>query len=349
MSTPPKSVASPASPELLPAQLAKAALRRLLEAKLEPTPENYARAYQQEVGGAAPAAARPPDTTERSGEAWAELIGRIVQGVERRSRQWTPARKKDSLQRVLGGSRGDATRLQQRLRQLVASWDSESADAGEGGSGETMPAPLAGETMPAPLDEAVETSIAPLHLDLPVAAVPVHDWNRIVATLDTTVQHALPGEADGRALAAAIADATQRIQEQGATPLLADELKLLCQRAERVIEHRHHLQQQLGGLCRELTASLTDLAEDDSWAKGQCEAMQLKIDEGLTARGVKSVSELLTSTRERQTQLRIERERARDALKSLINRMLSELDELGSQTGRFHESVGRYADVIEKA
>src|SRR2546423_12453432 len=29
--------------------------------------------------------------------------------------------------------------------------------------------------------------------------------------------------------------------------------------------------------------------------------------------------------------------------------MLSELDELGSQTGRFHESVGRYADVIEKA
>jgi diguanylate cyclase len=29
--------------------------------------------------------------------------------------------------------------------------------------------------------------------------------------------------------------------------------------------------------------------------------------------------------------------------------MLSELDELGSQTGRFHDSVGRYADVIEKA
>ena len=29
--------------------------------------------------------------------------------------------------------------------------------------------------------------------------------------------------------------------------------------------------------------------------------------------------------------------------------MLSELDELGSQTGNFHDSVGRYADVIEKA
>jgi len=64
---------------------------------------------------------------------------------------------------------------------------------------------------------------------------------------------------------------------------------------------------------------------------------------------VRAVSDLLRDTRERQAQLRIERERARDALKTMINRMLSELGELGSQTGRFHDSVGRYADVIEKA
>jgi diguanylate cyclase len=116
-----------------------------------------------------------------------------------------------------------------------------------------------------------------------------------------------------------------------------------------VLQHRHHLLDRLGGLCRELTESLSDLAEDDSWAQGQCEAMRVKIDEGLTARGVKSVSELLHVTRARQGHLRLERQRARDALKTLIGRMLSELDELGSQTGRFHQSVGRYADVIEKA
>jgi diguanylate cyclase len=98
-----------------------------------------------------------------------------------------------------------------------------------------------------------------------------------------------------------------------------------------------------------LTASLTDLAEDDSWAKGQCDAMRLTVEEGLTARGVKSVNELLRNTRVKQAELRSERDGARDALKQLINRMLSELDELGSQTGRFHESVGRYADVIERA
>jgi diguanylate cyclase len=130
---------------------------------------------------------------------------------------------------------------------------------------------------------------------------------------------------------------------------LADELDTMCRRAGIVLQHRHRLVDQLGALCQELTASLTDLAEDDSWAQGQCEAMRVKLDEGLTARGVRAVNELLRDTRERQGTLRAEREKAREALKSLINRMLSELGELGSQTGRFHESVGRYADVIEKA
>jgi diguanylate cyclase len=37
-------------PAALPAQLAKAALQRIAQARLEPTPENYARAYAIEAG-----------------------------------------------------------------------------------------------------------------------------------------------------------------------------------------------------------------------------------------------------------------------------------------------------------
>jgi len=370
-------IVSKTAAELLPAQLAKAALRRLVIDKLEPTPENYARAYQQEMGSTAPSvlperaqrlldrlagralagdaaghlgtamsegrwdqAERLLEAPDDSGQQLAELIDRIVRGVERRSRQWTSARKKDSLQRVLDGSRGDASRLQQRLRQLVASWDTETPEGLEGSTGETMPAPL---------DDAA--NVPRVALQMPSEPGPaMADWNRVVGSLDGSLRTALPvNEGDSRTLADAIAGATRRIQTEGATPLLADELALLCQRADRVLQHRHHLLDQLGVLTRELTASLSDLAEDDSWAKGQCEAMRLRIEEGLTARGVKSVSELLHTTRERQTQLRAEREKARDALKSLIGQMLAELDELGSQTGRFHDSVGRYADVIDKA
>jgi diguanylate cyclase len=368
-----------------PAHIAKAALRRLALEKLEPTPENYERAYRIEAGGAAVATLLPErgqrlverlaqrafdaeasggaaaaaefaqavargrwEVAERSlqnspapdASAIAALIERIVRGMERGGRNWTHARKKDGLQRVLQGSRSDPKRLQQRLAQLVSSWETDVADAPT---------------------EGLEEADAAVVLDTDSAAVPPeiaaaapseagNAWNRVLAPLGQTLQLALPAdEGVPHELAAALAALVQRLQAEGATPALVDELETLCQRAGQVLQHRHHLIDQLGGLCQELTASIADLAEDDSWAKGQCDAMRVRMDEGLSARGVRAVSELLRDTRERQNQLRVERARARDSLKGLINQMLTELNELGSQTGNFHDSVGRYADVIEKA
>ncbi|MES3013055.1 MAG: diguanylate cyclase [Pseudomonadota bacterium] len=317
------------------AQLAKATLRRLTLDKLDPTPENYAKAWRQESG--------EPPVPAADGPAIAALIERIVRGIERGSRGWTTARKKDSLQRVLTGSRSDARRLQQRLTQLVASWDSDTGEAEAAApwsSDETVFAGGPELTLPAPLDALADVTAAPA----PAA------WGRAVDALGGTLQLALPPQDDApHQIASALAALVDRITADGATPALIDALEALCRRAAPILQHRHHLHDQLNGLCAELTASLTDLAENESWAKGQCEAMQVKIDEGLTARGIRAVSELLRDTRARQGQLREERARARDSLKGLINRMLSELDELGSQTGNFHDSVGRYADVIGKA
>ena len=376
-----------------PAQLAKAALRRLLTERQEPTPENYARAYRQEAGDAGVGAALPEralrlverlsarafdaDTAGTVSAAMAQgcwdqaesalesaggadaaalsgLIQRIVDGAARSGRHWTAGRRRDSLQRVLGGSRSDPRKLQQRLSQLVQSWETDSpdsaveADAGSDGEaavgrGNTAFSALAGAGSDAGSKAGSEAGA-----DAVEAASPV--WQRVVGGLGGTVQQALPAD-DGRhrELTQAFASLTARINADGATPPLADELEALCLRAERVLQHRHHLVDQLGLLCGELTSSLTELAENDSWAKGQCDAMRVKLEEGLSARGVRSVSDLLRTTRERQGLLRVERERARDAFKVLITSVLSELGELGTQTGRFHESVGRYADVIEKA
>ena len=287
------------------------------------------------------------------GAALATLIERIMRGVERGGRGWTTARKKESLQRVLDGSRSDAQRLQQRLSQLVASWDGDAADA-----------PLVTEA-PTPVDglpagAAIILSVTPAATPAatpgvarevtPAQPLDRADWQRGLDALGVTVELALPapnGQAD--ALATALAALRARIKGEGATPPLIEELDALCQSARHVLQHRYHLHDQLALLCTELTASLTELSEDDSWARGQCEAMQVRIDEGLNARGVRAVSELLRDTRARQGVLRAERTQARDALKGLIQRMLSELDVLGAQTGQFHDSVGRYAEVIERA
>jgi diguanylate cyclase len=224
--------------------------------------------------------------------------------------------------------------LQQRLTQLVASWDSDATEP----SGESMfDSAMGRSTEPAELP-----ATRPAPLDLPAAVPAAADgpgldpvaWRRASASFSDTIACALAGQ-------------------DGAAQDLLRELDALNAQVQaagvEVIAHRHRLFKQLGALCEELTASLAELAEDDSWVQGQCQAMRAKIEEGLTGRGVRAVGDLLRDTRERQGKLREERERARDSLKGLINRMLSELDELGSQTGNFHDSVGRYADVIEKA
>ena len=60
--------------------------------------------------------AREPDRTHRARR-------------RARRRQWTSGRRKESLQRVLNGSHGDAGVLQIRLSQLLGSWDQDGADS----------------------------------------------------------------------------------------------------------------------------------------------------------------------------------------------------------------------------
>ena len=328
MQTRPAVASGPAEP---PAQLAKAALLRLAKQGLEPTPENFARAYLEESGE--PAAA---PVVAADGPALASLIDRIVRGVERGGRNWTAARRKDGLRRVLEGSRSDAGRLQQRLSQLVSSWDSDVVDrAVDTAFGEL---------------EALEGAPGAAPPPKPVAPEAAAEWRRAVTPLGDTVCKALPETAGNpHELAGELAALTLRLQAEGATLALVERIESVCDRAGPVLQHRHRLVDQLSGLCLELTSSLTDLAENDSWAQGQCDAMRVKIEEGLTSRGVRAVSEMLRDTRERHGRLRADREQARDALKGLIHQMLSELDALGAQTGQFHESVGRYATAVEKA
>lgn len=308
-----------------PAQIAKAALRRLAMDKLEPTPEHFARAYAQEAGlplpPSGPAASTAPATSVAPTLDWAALIERLARGLERGSRQWTGARKKQSLQRVLDGSRHDPARLHERLDRLVASWD--------GGTADTEIEPSA----PMPLDDA--------------AAPDTIAWPGVMADLSATVQQALPATA--RELADALGQAARRLALDGATNDVVLEIDSLCDRSRRVLVHNRHLADELGTLCRAMTDSLGELAEDESWARGQIELMRERLSGGVTARGVRAAGDLLQATRVRQHELRREREQARDALKQLFHRMLGELGEIGTHTGRFNDQVQRHAETIARA
>ncbi|MET0519571.1 MAG: diguanylate cyclase [Burkholderiaceae bacterium] len=407
---PPRPAAGAATPP--PAQIAKAALVRLAQAQLEPTPENNSRAYAIEAGGEAPAAPLPErvqtllnklmalgiagsqarqdlqlavrearwdealrqveklqhgSSPAAQGEALAQVIERLVRGLERGGRAWTVARKKDGLQRVLEGNRSDSQRLTQRLKQLVASWDSDVADARISTSDEepggtpsqffidedfapSQPGALAPEAGARDDDGSNYRSDNSNAAAASLLQLAPEHWPEIETSLHGAVQHALHNPlGHGQELIDELDAAQAELLRDGASAGRVLQMQALCQRARHMLDHRQHLFGELGQLCKELSASIVELAEDDSWARGQAEVMNDTITQGLSGRSVRTVSELLLGTRTRQRVLRDERGRARDALKSLIQQMLNELGELGQHTDRFQNNVGRYAEAIEHA
>ena len=319
---------------------AKGALRRLAQSRLEPTPENYARAYAEESGPLPALDAAAADAAVSGGAvpgaAWVQLIERLAKGLGSPGRQWTLVRRRDSLKRVLDGSRNDAERLHKRLLSLLTAWEEDRADE---------PVETEARAAIAADPGVAATTGAPL-----LGADAALTWPPLVAVLEGTVRAGLPGD-DTRAaeLADRLAELADAVARDGATPAHVAQIELVCSAVRRLFSHRHELVEQLGSLCRELTLGLTELAEDPSWARGQCEALQVRLQGGVSVRGVRSAAELLADTRQRQQALQTERRAARDALKSLLNRMLSEVDELGEQTGRFHQAVVGHADAIARA
>jgi diguanylate cyclase len=308
--------------------------------------------------GAAPAGGRPaaePDRTAEVSQAWARLLERLVRGLEGGSREWTIARRKESLRRVIAANRSDLQRLLARLEPLVGAWE---LDRAPGTVVETADEEAAGVTGPMALaDLPVPPAVAPGAAGAPAApaappagAKPDTAWPPLVASLESTVRAALPPD-EPRAveLADALAVLAARIGDEGATPAVAAEVDALCRRARRLLAHRHHLLDELGALCANLTEGLTELSEDESWARGQADAMRARLADGVNARSVRAVGEVLAETRARQAGVRRERAAARDALRALIPRLLAEVAALEEHTGRFEGDIGRHVQAIESA
>jgi diguanylate cyclase len=281
------------------------------------------------------------------------LMQRLARALERGSRLWTTARKKESLQRVLAGGGSDALRLQQRVRQLLTLWESEAEQA----EVESSAMPLHDAVEPAtaaPLEAAAAAPVEPANAAPAVAGMPAAhltgDWMAIVKSLHAAVQAGLPA-AEPRAaeLTGQLAEWLRRMPDAGASPDMAAQVEGLSQQARRLLAHRQHLLDELGKLCSELTQGLTELAEDDSWARGQCEVMRSRLADGLNVRNVRAAGEVLADARKRQGALRGERNQAREALKAMIQGMLTEVGEFGKHTGRFQENVGRHAEAIARA
>ena len=283
---------------------------------------------------------RSAQSASAQSQAWASMLERLLRVLQRGSKQWSAARKNDSLQRVLDGSRSDMQRLQQRLGALVGAWESDAPLPPEDGEVGTTP-----DTVP--VDAAAPAAAQP------APATPsdgLQDWPAVVTPLRVTINAGLPeGEPRAIELADRLAALADRLAAEGTDAEGLLELDRTCSEIRRLFSHRHQLVDQLGRLCTELGQGQAEQAEDDSWARGQAQSLHARLADGVNSRSVRSATEILADTRLHHARVRSEREQARNALKQLIHRLLDEIGELGEHTGRFHDSVGRHVQAIEAA
>ena len=97
-----------------PSDIARETLRLLASRRIAPTPDSY-RQHYQEISG-------QPEVDQKAVAAtWAQLIPDLLKQWEMRHSGLTIARKRESLERVLGVPGSDPARLADKLRKLVNS------------------------------------------------------------------------------------------------------------------------------------------------------------------------------------------------------------------------------------
>ena len=351
----PAAAAAPASPK------AKAVYDRIAARLFEDGTqrEEFAQAMQRaDWEGARGHVERAAESQLALAQGWAQTIEKLARGLERGGRQWTAARKKDSLQRVLEANRSDIARLHQRMKQLVASWDGDVADdaiAVDGGNDHEAPSSRGIETLdlgsgPISQGGSIELQGGIGHAPRVERALNHGNWPPVLAQYDATLHVALPSDdARATALSHELKDLQSELARDGATAHLRAQAEALCERARRLLAHRHHLVDELHRLTLEMSAGLAEVAEEGSWVKGQTESLKQSLGDSPSVRSVRAASEMLAQTRARQQRVHAERDSARVALKDAISQMLTELDALGEHTGQFSDSVARYVDTISHA
>jgi diguanylate cyclase len=359
-------------------------LRRLALDRLEPTPENFARAYAEEAGEDAvmlPTRARAPlerllvrleddeatrrllldelqqgrwhrldELAERAGMQAAQRAQAWVALVERLVRGLELEGAQWSARRRRDGLQrvldGSGRDLQRLQDRLSGLFGAWEADAPQPTDSPQSRAASRGEPDP---DGA---SGGPAQRQDGSTSVPGPDTPAAtaVAALDDTLRAALSGD---EPVEIQLADRLSRhaawLREGGPTRAWAMAVQATCDDIRPLLLHRKALGRQLGRLCDELLATLAQVGEEEQWTQASLAAAREGLGERPTLRGVRAAGRALHNARERHQATRQAQREAREALATLLQRLLQEVAELDQHTGRFEEAVGDHALRIERS
>jgi diguanylate cyclase len=272
----------------------------------------------------------------KGGPPWAGLIRNLVQQWETRHAGLTPARKRDSLERVLAANGNDPALLNSRLAALVESWTATPPSRND-------TALLRDDATPSEDSEKINTALRGLLGDtLEAAAAPY-----------AAAQPALAS--DARSLARRVRSACDNAELVAITSSLKNFwFKLELAVGDNAEQHEGVLR-----LLALLIDNVSELVTDDKWLHGQIEAVRRIISNPLSLRVLDEAERSLKEIIYKQSQLKLSLNEGKAQFKNMVSAFIAQLSRLADNTGNYHgkiencakkiretEDIGRLTDIV---
>ena len=273
---------------------------------------------------------------------WGELIAELLRQWEIKQSGLTPARKRESLERVLAGGSKNSELLFSRLQSLTKSWSLNEALPDDISLAETTdqaspeaPPPPATATSSAPVSRASE--LLPELRDL------------FAYTLEVAVVTLLGDDPDLAAEARAIATAVRTANSLRAMQEMLAAVKQLAYRLNFLAEDRNELRAGLLKLLQLMIDNVSELVVDDQWLNGQIAVVRDIVTRPMNLRSVNDAEHRLKEVIFKQSQLKHSLMEAKEALKQMLAGFVDHLSEFADSTSDYHDKIEICVEKISKA
>lgn len=274
--------------------------------------------------------------------AWSDLISDILRQWEAKQSGLTPARKRESLDRVLSAGAKNSELLFSRLQNLTRSWAMNEAATDDIELAETV----------AEVGDAAAPPVATVTTGstLSRASELLPELREVFAfTLETIIATQLDDEPELVVQTKAFATAVRSASTLKAINELLGDIKRFAFRLEFVAEDRTELRAGLLKLLQLMIENISELVVDDRWLNGQIEMVREITARPMNLRTINDAEQRLKEVIFKQSQLKHSLMEAKEALKQMLAGFVDHLAEFADSTSDYHDKIEDCVAKISQA
>jgi diguanylate cyclase len=287
---------------------------------------------------------------------WPDAIRQLLKGWDARRAGVDPARKKETLERVLINY-GNDPQLSSKLQNLANSWGANEA-------GSTEVTNISGDAVVEESEtlEVSKTTSLLQKIDNKISSVMAvgndetkqfHETFQILQEmLKQSLNHGLIPRLDGypelREEAHELALLTEKARKLKDWQFMAKQFRALLVRVEIIGANEEGIKRDLLGLLKLLLSNISELVSDDQWLRGQVATVQTIISGPLDRVQIQSAEKSLKEVIYKQGMVKHSLIEAKNAFKSMISTFVDRLKFMADTSGSYHEKIEVYADKLSE-